>query len=172
MPLGSAVDQKAPNTLFIKKKRGRGLFKHPARSTRAPRKGGFSCSWGQGTCFGLGPFKRLWLGSLQPPGCPHEPAGDCGQHSAAKIAGEISPRLVLFKGLLASEARQAVGEAAVVKVAPTRVHVVNAWRCPHVPRRAGLSTASTGMTVVHHRPCGPQGRSAAPEQQFAINSIA
>lgn len=97
------------------------------------------------------PFKRLFFDLCAPPGCPHEPAGDCGQHSAARIAGEISPpRLVLFKGLLASEARQAEGEAAVAKVAPTRVHVVNAWRCPHVPRRAGLSTASTGMTVAHH----------------------
>ena len=41
-------------------------------------------------------------------------------------------RLVLFKGLLASEARQAVGEAAVVKVAPTWVHVVNAPGVVHM----------------------------------------
>ena len=41
---------------------------------------------------GHGPFKRLFFDLCAPPGCPHEPAGDCGQHSAARIAGEISPQ--------------------------------------------------------------------------------
>ena len=48
------------------------------------------------------------------------------------IADEISPQARLFKRVSASEARQAVGEAAVVKVAPTWVHVVNASGVVHM----------------------------------------
>ena len=69
-----------------------------------------------------------------------------------KDRGDKSPG-VLLVGYSASAARQAVGEAAVVKVAPTRVHEVNARRCPYVPRRAGLSTASTSRAVVHRPGC-------------------
>ena len=52
------------------------------------------------------------------------------------------------KGCPASEARQAVGTAPVVKVAPQWCMWSTRQRCPHVPRRAGLSTGSKSRTVL------------------------
>ena len=172
MPLGSAVDQR-PRIPCLSKRRGAGgcsntLSDQPGRPGR-----GVSRLFKAWVCpRGHRPFKRLFFDLCAPLAVHMSQRAIVGSTRRQGLPAKSPPRLVLFKGALASEARQAEGEVAVVKVAPTRVHVVNAWRCPHVPRRAGLSTASTGMTVAHHRPCGPQGRSAAPEQQFAINSIA
>ena len=87
------------------------------------------------------------LRPIKEKGCPHAVWAVLVRQGLP--AKSPCPMEIHQKGCLASEARQAVGTAPVVKVAPQWCMWSKRQRCPHVPRRAGLSTGSVGMPLMH-----------------------
>ena len=73
-----------------------------------------------------------------------EPSGDCGQCSSGKdCLRNLPPPGNSFKRLFGKQSASGQRQGPCGQGGAAVVHVVNVQRCPHVPRRAGLSTGST-----------------------------
>ena len=101
------------------------------------------------------PFRFALMLRIKPGRVVPTERSDWGNTRQARIACEIPLPLGFLKnGCLASEARQAEGEAARGQLGWEKGHVVKPGvlqACPHVPPDPSCPSACTGTVVMHSR---------------------